>query len=106
MADLEERVTDLEKKFKDFEIDINNSLNEIKISLAEILGSLKNESNSGDLKNALIEKDIKSNTEKIIKLEEKVKEQEESKKWLVRLVFGSIIGLVLEAVAFYIRTKP
>lgn len=106
MADLEERVTDLEKKFKDFEIDINNSLNEIKISLAEILGSLKNETNNGDLKNALIEKDIKANTEKIIKLEEKVKEQEESKKWLVRLVFGSIIGLVLEAVAFYIRTKP
>lgn len=106
MADLEERVTDLEKKFKDFEIDINNSLNEIKISLAEILGSLKNETNNGDLKNALIEKDIKANTEKIIKLEEKVKEQEESKKWLVRLVFGAIIGLVLEAVAFYIRTKP
>jgi len=103
--ELEERVKDLEDKVKNLEININKSLSDIKISLAEISASIKNSNNSGDLKNELIEKDVKANNENIQKVEGRVKELEDSNKWLVRLIIGSIIGLVLEAVAFYMKTK-
>lgn len=103
---VEERVDKLEQKFDELEKNLNNSLLDIKSDLAEIKSCVKNSDNTGDLKNALIEKDVKSLEQRVKKAEEKIKEQDESKKWLVRLVFGSIIGLVLEAVAFYIRTKP
>jgi len=106
MADLEQRVDDLEKKFRELETDINKSLLEIKVSLAEISSSLKSSNNSGDLKNELIEKDVKANNEKIKVVEDRTNKLEDSNKWLVRLILGSIIGLVLEAVAFYIRTRP
>jgi len=106
VADLEERVKNLEEKIKDLEININKSLSEIKISLAEISASLKNSNNSGDLKNELIEKDVKANTEKIKVVSDRTSKLEDSNKWVIRLILGSIIGLVLEAVAFYIKTKP
>lgn len=106
MADLEQRVDDLERKFRELETDINKSLLEIKVSLAEISSSLKSSNNSGDLKNELIEKDVKANNEKIKVVEDRTNKLEDSNKWLVRLILGSIIGLVLEAVAFYIRTRP
>ena len=85
---------------------INKSLLEIKVSLAEISATLKSNNNSGDLKNELIEKDVKANNEKIKVVEDRTNKLEDSNKWLVRLILGSIIGLVLEAVAFYIRTRP
>ena len=103
--ELEERVKDLEDKVKNLEININKSLSDIKISLAEISASIKSSSNSEDLKNELIEKDVKANNDFIHKVENRVKELEDSNKWLVRLILGSIIGLVLEAVAFYMKTK-
>lgn len=103
--ELEERVKDLEDKVKNLEININKSLSDIKISLAEISASIKNSNNSGDLKNELIEKDVKANNDNIKKVEGRVKELEDSNKWLIRLILGSIIGLVLEAVAFYLKTK-
>lgn len=105
MVDLEERVQRLEDKVKDLEININKSLAEIKVSLSEIKTTLQGNSSNGDLKNDLIRKDVQANTERIGKVEEKVKEQEDSKRWLVRLVFGTIIGLVFEAVALYLKTK-
>jgi len=106
MADLEQRVDELERKFRELEKSINESLAEIKVSLAEISATLKSSNNSGDLKNELIEKDVKANTEKIEVVSERTGKLEDSNKWLVRLILGSIIGLVLEAVAFYIRTRP
>lgn len=106
MADLEQRVDELEKRFRELEKNMNESLAEIKVSLAEILATLKNSNNSGDLKNELIEKDVKANNEKIKVVEDRTNKLEDSNKWLVRLILGSIIGLVLEAVAFYIRTRP
>ena len=106
MADLEQRVDELERKFRELEKSINESLSEIKVSLAEISATLKSNNNSGDLKNELIEKDVKANNEKIKVVEDRTNKLEDSNKWLVRLILGSIIGLVLEAVAFYIRTRP
>lgn len=103
---IEERVDKLEQKAEEIEKNVNKSLVEIKSDLAEIKSCVKNSDNTGDLKNALIEKDVKSLEQRVKKAEEKIKEQEESKKWLVRLILGAIIGLVLEAVAFYIKMKP
>lgn len=106
MADLEQRVDELERKFRELENSINESLSEIKVSLAEISATLKSNNKSEDLKNEIIEKDVKANNEKIKVVEDRTNKLEDSNKWLVRLILGSIIGLVLEAVAFYIRTRP
>ena len=103
---IEERVDKLERKFDELEKSLNNSLLDIKSDLAEIKSCVKNSDNTGDLKNALIEKDIKTLEQRVKKAEEKMKEQDESKKWLIRLILGTIIGLVLEAVFFYIKMKP
>ena len=99
MADLEERVTNLENKVRELEININNSLNEIKIQLTEISTSLKNNSSSGDLKNELIEKDVKANTKDI----EKLKENQAKVVWYIILAF---LGLIGEAVVYFIQNKP
>ena len=99
MADLEERVTNLENKVRELEININNSLNEIKIQLTEISTSLKSNSNSGDLKNELIEKDVKANTKDI----EKLKENQNKVVWSIILAF---LGLIGEAVVYFIQNKP
>lgn len=103
---IEERVDKLEKKFEELEKNLNSSLLEIKSDLAEIKSCLKNNDNTGDLKNALIEKDIKALEDRIKTAETEIKEEKESKKWIIRLVLGTIIGLVLETVAFYIKMKP
>lgn len=98
MADLEDRVEKLEEKVKQLEIDINKSLGEIKESLTEIKTVLNANSDSGDLKNKLIEKDVKINTEKI-----KALEGNQSK--VVWTFVTAFLGLAIEAVVFYIRTK-
>ena len=99
MADLEERVTNLENKVRELEININNSLNEIKIQLTEIATALKSNTNSGDLKNELIEKDVKKNTEDIKGL----KDNQNKIVWTIVL---AVIGLIGEAVVYYIQNKP
>ena len=99
MADLEERVTNLENKVRELEININNSLNEIKIQLTEIATALKSNTNSGDLKNELIEKDVRHNTKKIEALEA-------NQNKIVWTVILSVIGLIGEAVVYYIQNKP
>lgn len=97
--DLEERVSKLEEKFEKMELNINEKLSKIQESIVGLETILKSSASDGDLKNKLIIKDVE-------KLEEKVKKQEESQTWVVRLLIGSIIAIVLEAVAFYIKTKP
>ncbi len=99
MADLEQRVKDLEDKVKDLEININKSLNEIKLSLAEITATLKSNTNSGDLKNELIEKDVKKNSEDIKAL----KENQSKVVWAIVMAFLGIAG---EAIIYFIHNKP
>lgn len=98
MAELEDRVKELEDKVKQLEIDINKSLSEIKITLGEIKSSLDANSNNGDLKNQLIEKDVQSNMEKIKKLED-------NQGKVVWTFVTAFLGLAIEAIVFYIRTK-
>ena len=99
MADLEERVTNLENKVRELEININNSLNEIKIQLTEISTALKSNSNNGDLKNELIEKDVKKNSEDIKSL----KENQGKVVWAIVIAF---LGLAGEAIIYFIQNKP
>lgn len=97
--DIEERVTRLEEKFEKMELSINDKLSKIQESIVGLESLLKSSASDGDLKNKLIIKDVE-------RLEEKVRKQEDSQIWIVRLLIGSIVGLVLEAIAFYIKTRP
>jgi len=99
MADLEERVSNLEKKISELELNINKSLNEIKVSLTEISTTLKNNASSGDLKNELIEKDVKSNSKRIDVLEG-------NQNKIIWVIVMAVIGLIGEAVIYYIQIKP
>ncbi len=99
MADLEERVQKLEDKVKDLEININKSLAEIKISLSEIKTTLLGSTSSGDLKNELIEKDVKSNTKRIDALEG-------NQNKIVWTIVLAVVGVVGEAVYYFIQIKP
>jgi hypothetical protein len=99
MADLEERVSNLEKKISELELNINKSLNEIKVSLTEISTTLKNNASSGDLKNELIEKDVKSNSKRIDVLEG-------NQNKIIWVIVMAVIGLIGEAVIYYLQNKP
>lgn len=98
MADLEDRVGRLEEKVKQLEIDINKSLGEIKATLSEIKASLDSRTDSGDLKNQLIIKDVTSNSKRIGKLEE-------NQSKVVWSIIGAFTGIVIEAIFFYIKIK-
>ena len=99
MTDLEERVSNLENKVKDLEININKSLNEIKLTLTEISAKITSTDNSGELKNKLIEKDVAKNAEDIKDL----KENQNKVVWAIVMAF---LGLIGEAVIYYIQNKP
>lgn len=99
MADLEERVQKLEDKVKDLEININKSLAEIKISLSEIKTTLQGSTSNGDLKNELIEKDVKNNTKRIETLEGIVS------KITWTIVLG-IIGVIGRIIYYFIQINP
>ena len=99
MADIEERVDRLEEKVAKLEIDITKSLGEIKTDLHEIKSTLKGNSSEDDLKNKLIEKDIKSNNERITKLEN-------NQAKIVWTIVLAVIGLVGKALIDYIQRMP
>lgn len=96
MADLEERVYKLEEKVAKLELDINTSLGEIKTSLAEIKTYIKTDMEANDLKNNLISKDVVNNTTRITKLEE-------NQNKIVWTIIVSVIGLIGEAVIFFMK---
>lgn len=91
MADLENRVKELEKKVNKLELDINMSLSEIKTSLVEIKSCVQNSDDHGELKNQLIEKDVKSNTTRIKKIEE----NQSKFVWAIILEVISIVFVII-----------
>lgn len=98
MADIEQRVDKLEEKVAQLELNINNSLGDIKTDLTEIKTYVQSNSNSNDLKNNLIEKDVVNNTERLKKLEE-------NQSKIVWAVIMSVLGILGEAVLFYLKSK-
>lgn len=98
MADIEKRVDKLEEKVAQLELNINSSLGEIKNDLTEIKTYVQSNSNSNDLKNNLIEKDVINNTERLKKLEE-------NQSKIVWAVIMSVLGVLGEAVLFYLKSK-
>ena len=95
MADLEQRVDKLEEKVRQLEIDINKSLSDIKTSLSEIKASLKESASSGDLKNDLIEKDVKSNTERIRALES-------NQSRIVWIIITEVVAVIIAGIKYYL----
>ena len=98
MADIEKRVDKLEEKVAQLELNINSSLGDIKTDLTEIKTYVQSNSNSNDLKNNLIEKDVINNTERLKKLEE-------NQSKIVWAVIMSVLGILGEAVLFYLKSK-
>lgn len=98
MADLEQRVDKLEEKVAHLELTISKSLGEIKQDLTEIKTYMEKEDENGDLKNKLIEQKVDNNKERITKLEE-------GRSKIVWAFASAFIGLLVEAVALYLRTK-
>ena len=98
MADIEQRVDKLEEKVARLELNINNSLGDIKTDLTEIKTYVQTNSSNNDLKNNLIEKDVVSNKERIKKLED-------NQSKIAWAIIMSVIGLISEAVLFYLKSK-
>ena len=86
-VDLETRVDKLEEKVQKLELNINNTLSEIKQDVVEIKGCVKNNSTDNDLKNQIIEKDVERNTGRIKKLEE-------TQTKLLWLLVGELITII------------
>lgn len=98
MADIEQRVDKLEDKVAQLELNINSSLGDIKTDLTEIKTYVQSNSNSNDLKNNLIEKDVVNNAERIKKLEE-------NQSKIAWAIIMAVIGIIGEAVLFYLKSK-
>lgn len=98
MADLEQRVDKLEEKVSQLEITISKSLGEIKQDLTEIKAYMEKEDENSDLKNEVIKKDVANNDKRITKLED-------NQSKVVWAFASAFIGLLIEAVALYLRTK-
>ena len=98
MADIAKRVDRLEEKVAQLELSINASLGDIKTDLTEIKSYVQNNSSNNDLKNNLIEKDVKNNAERIKKIED-------NQSKIVWTVILAVIALVGEAVLFYIKSS-
>ena len=102
MADIDEIKKDVDKlkdKVSKLEIDITTSLGQIKNDLVEIKTFMQNNSKTNDLKNELIEKDVKNNTKEI----DALKSNQNKIVWTIVLAF---LGLIGEAVIYYIQNKP
>lgn len=87
MADLEKRVEKLENEFIELKLHINSSLAEIHTDVSEIKNLVKNNDDTGELKNEIIKKDVISNTARITKLE-----NNQSK--LIWLLIGELAGII------------
>lgn len=98
MADLEQRVDRLEEKVSKLEITISKSLGEIQQDLTEIKTYMKKEDENSDLKNKVIEKDVLNNDKRISKLED-------NQAKVVWSIVGAFLGLLIEAVTLYVKTK-
>lgn len=98
MADLENRVDELEKKVKELELDITKSLDELKNNMTEIKTILKKDTSVSDLQQQVIAKDISSNTTRIEKLEN-------TQNKFFWLIVGEIItvigGVIVAAIKFF-----
>lgn len=98
MADLETRVDELEKRMARLENEINASLFQIKMDVVEIKTNMKGNLTSDDLKNQLIEKETKSNSKRLDKLES-------NQAKLVWTVIGEVLALIGAAVIAYLKTS-
>lgn len=96
--DLEQRVEKLEEQVKKLELDINSALSDIKSDVIEIKAFVKNTGENDTLKDELILKDVKSNTERITKIEN-------TQSKLLWTVLGQVVtiiaGIVVSAINFF-----
>ncbi len=101
--DLENKINKLESeqsKIKEEQVElknfVNTSITPIQIGIAEIKVMLKERLEQDNLKNDLLEKDIKNH-------EARIKKLEDNHSWLWKTVAGSIITLIVSIIVFVIK---
>lgn len=96
LKDIEERVIKLERNQEELKNFVNKSIGDIQVGIAEIKVILTERLEKENLKNTILENDIKSQNERVKKLED-------NQQWLWRTVTASIIGIVVSAIVFSIK---
>lgn len=102
MVDIEEvkkDVDNLKEKVAKIELNITQSLGDIKADLTEIKTFMQNNTKTDELKNKMIEQKVDKNTEDI----KEIKGNQGKIIWTVVL---AIIALVGRAVIYYIQNTP
>lgn len=88
---MEDRIDKLEQRVDKLEIILNKDLSEIKTDLAVIKEQTSSSNKESDLKNEVIEKDVKSNEQRITKLEN-------NQRWFVIAILGLVIETVFKLI--------
>lgn len=96
LKDIEERVIKLERNQEELKNFVNKSIGDIQVGIAEIKVILTERLEKENLKNTILENNIKSQNDRVKKLED-------NQQWLWRTVTASIIGIVVSAIVFSIK---
>ena len=97
--DLENKVQEMktdQNKIKEDHENLKDSVNIIKIGIAEIKIMLKERLEQENLKNDLLSKDIKNH-------EQRIKKIEDNTQWLWRTLVSSILTIVIGAIVFVVK---
>ena len=106
MADIEQevreltkKVDELEKKVNKIELDTTKALGDIKVGLAEIKALIMKDKETGNKDNDIIMDKVKSNTDRITKIENIISK-------IVWTIVGGDIVVLGGAIIFYLQHKP
>lgn len=97
--DLENKVQEMktdQNKIKEDHENLKDSVNIIKIGIAEIKIMLKERLEQENLKNDLLSKDIKNH-------EQRIKKIEDNTQWLWRTLVSSILTIVIGVIVFVVK---
>lgn len=97
--DLENKVQEMktdQNKIKEDHENLKDSVNIIRIGIAEIKIMLKERLEQENLKNDLLSKDIKNH-------EQRIKKIEDNTQWLWRTLVSSILTIVIGVIVFVVK---
>ncbi len=94
--EIEQKVNKLEERQEQLEAFVNKSISSIQVGIVEIKTILQERNEKENLKNNLLEKDIKAQ-------EQRIKKLEDNQQWIWRTVGASIISVIVGAIVFVIN---
>lgn len=103
MADLEQRVDNLEKEVSNIKLELNTSLSNIQSDVSIIKEKIMGSNSSNDLKNELIGKDIELNAERIDNNSKRIGKLEDNQSKVVWTIIGEIVAAIAGAIIYFIK---